>query len=141
MVTESILMTGVVNAKESRHVAVLDIANAFLQAGNGKAINMLLRVEQAEMVVRIDPTLYREYVTYSTNGVPVMYVRLSRALYGMLRAVLLFYKRLQSDLENMGFEINPHNPCVTNMMANRGQITPRVGMGTTSRYSTGMKPS
>ena len=55
---------------------------------------MLLRGKLAEMMVRIDPALYREYVTYSVNGVPMLYVRLSKARYGMLRAALLFYKRL-----------------------------------------------
>ena len=82
MVTESIFMTGVVDAKERRNVAVLDIANAFLQADNDETVN-LLRGKLAEMMVRIDPTLYREYVTYSANRVPVLYVRLSKALYGM----------------------------------------------------------
>ena len=72
------------------------------------------------MMVRIDPALYREYVTYSANGVPMLYVRLSKALYGMLRAALLFYKRLRSTLEEMGFEINPYDPCVANMMVEWG---------------------
>ena len=53
----------------------------------------------------------------------MLYVRLSKALYGMLRAALLFYKRLRSDLENMGFEVNPYDPCVANKMVNGSQIT------------------
>ena len=75
------------------------------------------------MMVRIEPALYREYVTYSVNGVPRLYVRLSKALYGMLRAALLFYKRLQSTLEDMGFKVNPYDPCVANKMVEGGQIT------------------
>ena len=67
---------------------------------------MLSRVKLAETMVRIDPALYRDYVTYSVKGVPMLYVGLSKALYGMLRAALLFYKRFQSTLENMGFETN-----------------------------------
>ena len=47
------------------------------------------------MMVRIDLSLYREYITYSDKGVPMLYVRLNKALYGMLWAVLLFYKRLR----------------------------------------------
>ena len=94
MVTECIFMTGVIDAKERRHVAVLDIANTFLQADNDETVNMFLRGKLAEMTVRIDPMLYREYVTYSTKGVPMLYVRLSKALYGILHGALLFYKRL-----------------------------------------------
>ena len=75
-------------------MAALDIANTFLQADNDKTVNMLLRGKLTEMMVRIDPALYWEYVTYSANGVPMLYVRLPKALYGMLRAALLFYKRL-----------------------------------------------
>ena len=48
----------------------------------------------------------------------MLYVRLFKALYGMLRDALLFYKRPKKDLKNMRFEINPYNPCVTNMMVN-----------------------
>ena len=53
----------------------------------------------------------------------MLYVRLSKALYGMLRTALLFYKRLRSDLENMGFEVNPYDPCVANKMVNGHQMT------------------
>ena len=84
---------------------------------------MLLRGKLDEMMVRIDPALYLEYVTYSASGVSMLYTRLSKALYGMLRAALLFYKRLRSTLEDMRFEVNPYNPCVANMMVGVGQIT------------------
>ena len=40
-----------------------------------------------------------------------------------LRLALLFYKQLRGDLENMGFEINPYNPCVANKMINGSQMT------------------
>ena len=71
-------------------MAALNITTTFLQADNNKTVNTLLRGELAEMMVRIDPAVYREYVTYTANGVPMLYIRLSKALYGMLRAVLLF---------------------------------------------------
>ena len=68
----------------------------------------------AEMMVRIDPSLYRKYSTYSVKGIPMLYVRLNKALYGMLQAALLFYKRLRRWLEDAGFEVNPYDPCVAN---------------------------
>ena len=52
-----------------------------------------------------------------------MYVCLSKALYGMLRVTILFYKRLRNDLEMMGFKINPYNLYVTNNMINEDQMT------------------
>ncbi len=39
---------------------------------------------------------------------------MSKALYGMLKSTLLFYKKLVEDLKSVGFEINPYDPCVAN---------------------------
>ena len=75
------------------------------------------------MVVTIDPSLYRKYVTFSQKGVPMLYMSFSKALYGMLRAALLFYKRRRSNLEELGFELNPYDPCVANKMVNGKQMT------------------
>ena len=47
----------------------------------------------------------------------------TKALYGMLKAALLFYKRLRFDLEEMGFVVNPYDLCVADMMVNGAQIT------------------
>ena len=41
----------------------------------------------------------------------------------MLRAALLFYKRLRSDLDHMGFGINPYDPFVANKIVNGHQMT------------------
>ena len=49
---------------------------------------------------------------------------MQKAMYGLLRGVLLFYKKLVADLENAGFKLNPYNPCVTNkMIINGTQMT------------------
>ena len=53
----------------------------------------------------------------------MLYVRFSKALYGMLRTAILFYKRLRSYLENMGFKINPYDHCVANKMVNGHHMT------------------
>ena len=84
---------------------------------------MLLRGRLAYMMVQVDPSMYRKYVKYLSNGQAILYVRLSKSLCGMLRAALLLYKRLRSDLENMGFEVNPYDPCAANKMVSGHQIT------------------
>ena len=48
---------------------------------------------------------------------------LDKALYGMLRAAILFYHKLCADLEEIGFEINPYDPCVANRDVLRSQCT------------------
>jgi hypothetical protein len=54
------------------------------------------------MMLHVDTSMHPKYITYSQNGIPVLYVRLSKALYRILRADLLFYMKLSSDLEDMG---------------------------------------
>ena len=53
----------------------------------------------------------------------MLYVRLSEALYGILRSSLLFYKRLRRFLEDKGFAINDYYPCVANNVVNGAQMT------------------
>ncbi len=43
----------------------------------------------------------------------------------MMKSTLLFYRKLVSELQEMGFEINPYDPCVANKMANWTQMTIR----------------
>ena len=56
--TDSIFLTGVVDAHEKRAIVILDIANAFLHAENDKKILMLLRSKLAKMMVQVDPIMY-----------------------------------------------------------------------------------
>ncbi|MGC9161842.1 reverse transcriptase domain-containing protein, partial [Acidithiobacillus sp.] len=55
----------------------------------------------------------------------VVYVQVLRALYGMLVAALLWYKKFRSDLEQQGFVFNPYDPCVANKVVNNKQHTVR----------------
>ena len=52
----------------------------------------------------------------------MLYVRLYKALYLMLRSALLFYKRIRSDVKDSGFVVNPYNPFVTNKMLYGAQM-------------------
>ena len=36
-----------------------------------------------------------------------LYVKMQRAMYGLVRSALLFYKKLVADLESVGFKLNP----------------------------------
>ncbi|CAJ1947514.1 unnamed protein product [Cylindrotheca closterium] len=67
---------------------------------------------------------YREYVVLE-NGKREIYVRVLRAIYGMLQSSLLFYNQFQSDLEAKGFVFNPYDPCVANKVVDGKQQTVR----------------
>ena len=84
---------------------------------------MLLCCRLAELMVKVDPSLYRKYITTSKKGVLMLYVKLTKALYRLLRSALLFYKKIRGDLEGLGFKINPYDPCVANKDINGEQLT------------------
>ena len=52
---------------------------------------------------------------------PVLYVKLQKALYVLMRASLLFYKKLLRELEEYGFIVNPYDPCVVNKDVGNGE--------------------
>ena len=98
-------MTGVVDAHERRNIAIIDVENAFLQSENDQRIIMAIRGKTAELLVRLNPELYRPYIWYTKKGVPMLYVQIEKALYGMLRAALLFYRKLRVDLEDWSLRL------------------------------------
>ena len=61
--TGSIFLPGVIDARERRTMAVLNIENAFLHAKNNEEVIMLMRGWLSEFMVKVDPSLYRKYVT------------------------------------------------------------------------------
>jgi hypothetical protein len=52
-----------------------------------------------------------------------LYVKLRKALYGILRAALLFWKKISQQLQEWGFKINPYNLCVVNMQIDGYEYT------------------
>ena len=121
--TDGLLITYTIDCHEERDVAIMDIPGAFLQEENGEFILMLLQGKLAEMMVEVDPELYLRYIIMSPRGQPMQYVKLNKVLYGLLHSALLFYKKLVSKLEDMGFKLNPYDPCVANRMINGFQQT------------------
>ena len=53
----------------------------------------------------------------------LLYVCCAKAVYGLLRSALLFYKKIVKDLKAYGFELDPHDPCVVTKMVNGSQMT------------------
>jgi hypothetical protein len=74
-------------------------------------------------MVKVAPEVYRKYVYVNKNGETILYVKLLNALYGILKAALLFYKRLVKDLTGNGFKLNLYDPCVANKTVNGKQMT------------------
>ncbi len=121
---ESVFITSTIDAKESRKVVTVDVPGAFLHADNKDYVIMKMVGTLAELMVKTNPKIYQQYVMLE-KGRSVLYLQLQKALYGMMKSALLFYRKLVSELQEMGFEINPYDPCVANKTVNRSQMTIR----------------
>ena len=58
MAIESLLLTCVIDARENRDVAVVDIPGAFMQVDMDELVYMRLDGKMAEIMIRIDPQVY-----------------------------------------------------------------------------------
>jgi hypothetical protein len=77
----------------------------------------------ADMLVDIHPQLYGPAVVLEKRK-KVLYVEvLKEAIYGMLKATLLWYKTFRKDLEDIGYIFNPYDPCVANKKVQGSQQT------------------
>jgi hypothetical protein len=114
-----------INAKEERDAAVIDIPNAFIQTrlerDSNKAI-MRLCGKLAELMVKVAPKIYTKYVIINAKGETMLYVRLLNALYGIMRGALLYYQKFVKNLHTVGFEVNPYDPCVANKIVQGTQL-------------------
>ena len=72
---------------------------------------MKLKCKAAAYLVLCDPCLYKKFVMIE-GGVTVLYVELTKALYGQLKAALLFYIKFVTDLIWILFTLNRYDPCV-----------------------------
>ena len=77
-----------IKAHEERYVAIIEIPWAILHAHTYESIYTLLRVPLAELVVMVDPVVYKDFITYDSKGQSLMYVRINIDLYGILKSSL-----------------------------------------------------
>jgi hypothetical protein len=105
-----------------------DIPDTFIQAllpkkdpGEDRVVMKITGV-LVNMLVRINPELYGPAVVLE-NRKNVLYVKVLKAMYGMLEAALLWYKTFRKDLEDIGFIFNPYYPCVANKKVQGSQHT------------------
>ncbi len=122
--TESTFITAAIATSKKRKVRSFDIPSAFVNTEVDKDVLMVLKRKLADMIIQIAPQVYRKYATINKKGTPILYLKLKKALYGLMRASLFFYWKLQRELEDYGFTVNPCDPCVANKTTTCGlQLT------------------
>jgi hypothetical protein len=114
---EFVFMTCAIKALENREVAVIDLLGAFLflHADCEDYVLMSCQGRLVELMVMAASETYRKYVKTGPKGEPMLFVRLQKTFYGMLKSTLLFSKK--------GLEINPYDPCVATKEIDGKQIT------------------
>jgi len=72
---------------------------------SGEVVNILCDVNN-----RYIPFIVME------NYKKVLYMILTKSLYGCIQSAMLWYDTFKNCLENTGFKLNPYDPCVANKM-------------------------
>jgi len=124
--TNSVLLTSIVDAKEDRDVAIIDIPNAFIQTmveDDRDRVIMRIRGHMVDVLVKVAPTVYGPYVSTDKQGRKQLLVECLNAIYGTMVASLLYYRKFTRSLKNQGYTMNPYDPCVWNKMIRGEQIT------------------
>ena len=113
-----------IDAKEGRHVATANVEGAYLHADMDETVIMVFEGEMVDYMVEANPTKYGPCVIVTKSGKKLLYVELLKALYGSVKsALVLWYKLFTSTLAEMGFVLNPYDPCVANKVINGKQCT------------------
>ena len=88
-VSSDALMLGlIVDAHERRDVAVADVRGAYLHAENDEDTIMVLEDDIVGIMESVD-AVYTKFIHTDRKGKRKLYVRLTKALYGLVRSALL----------------------------------------------------
>lgn len=115
--TSAVFTIAAISAHERRHVAVVDIRGAFLNAHMtaGVPVHMRLDKTMSDIIIALD----RTYGRYADDKGRVV-VLLKRALYGCVVSAALWYENLSKTMTGLGFIRNESDICVFNRVDIRG---------------------
>ena len=102
-----------------------DVPNAFIQTDVhakevGERVIMKIHGKLVDWLVDLDPGKYENLVVIE-NHQKVIYLLIQKAIYGMLEALLLWYRKFKKYLELQGFVFNAYVACVANRIRNNTQ--------------------
>jgi hypothetical protein len=115
-----------IDAKENRDVATINISNAFIQTvveDSKNRVTIRIRGLMDDILVMIEPNVYGPYVTFDKQGDKQLLVECLNAIYGTMVASLLYYRKFSTSLSKEGYGMNPYDPCVWNKMIDGKQMT------------------
>jgi hypothetical protein len=118
------LFFATIDAHKGRDIETINIPCLILNAYNYKETIMLLKGHLAKLMVQVGPHLYRKYIIHNKKNQTFLYIKLTKAIFGLLKSALLFYRKFVNDLKSYSFlfVINPYGPCVTNATVGNKQM-------------------
>jgi hypothetical protein len=119
--TDALMLSLMVDAKERREVATADVVGAYLLADMDEYVLLKLFGESVDIMCTVNKK-YKYFVVVE-RGKKVLYLQLLKALYGCVRSALLWYELFAGTLKEMGFVLNPYDPCVANKIIEGSQCT------------------
>ena len=119
------MLSLMIDAKEGR-----DVEGAYLHADMEDFVIFKLVGEAVDIMCQVNPK-YNKFVVVEHDK-KVLYLQLLKALYGCVQSALLWYELFTGTLVNMGFKLNPYDPCVANSQS-KGSNAPLHGTSTTTR--------
>ena len=99
--TESVLLTYIVDTEEHIYFSTMDILNSFIYTSikYKKYIAIInIRGVLVDIIMEIAPDLYVPYVITDRKGVKQIIVQCKNAIYGKMKASLLYYKKFRKSL-------------------------------------------
>ena len=126
MSSEAVLLNCIIDVKEERDFAVIDIPNAFIQTRVENEKDMVyirVRGVLVDLLIEIAPDVYGPYVKLDKKGKTLLILQCLNAIYGTMVASLLYYNKFYRTLKRNRFVINPYDCYTTNQMVDGKQQT------------------
>ena len=80
-----------------------------------------LKKDAVDIMCKVDE-VNKNYITYEKEN-KVIYMKVEKALYCCVQSALLWWNTFKSKLEQMGFKLNPYEPCIANKEINNKWYT------------------
>jgi len=105
-------------AVEKRHLLILDIGGAYLNAEIDRSVYMFVEPVLVNILVNINAG----YAKYRDVKGRVL-TQIDKAMYGLVQSAKLWYETITGVLKGNGYSSNPMDPCVWNKIVDADQIT------------------
>ena len=88
-------------------------------------IRIIMKIDHEilQLLKIVDPeTDYNEFIEIDKNGRETGYVKLNKALYGLIQSARIWYNHLSKVMLKYGYVPNDYDPCIFNKTNENGEI-------------------